>query len=303
MACNSPEFASHGVCATVIPINDHTTTSNNKAMVPMNLRVRMVMAEMCSSLQWAPCAREGADYKVRANSFKRSFDDRYSCTASTTRQRHQMVAALDRPADRDHGAGRRRHASDRIRALDCRVETGYRHSAAAHSGTMDAGVRSLQDHPAISRTQRWHEPWRVQDDFLVGMEPPAARACDRHRLSAAVSLVSLARRLGRGPEAAVVADLRPLRAAGRGRLVDGGLRAFAARRGFAISSRHPSGAGAPHFCSNRLDAAPAGGPASISRICAAEIHQCGTARADIRAALSGPAGRGAARGKGLQHLA
>ena len=25
----------------------------------------------------APCAREGADYKVRANSFKRSFDDRY----------------------------------------------------------------------------------------------------------------------------------------------------------------------------------------------------------------------------------
>src|SRR5713101_8327831 len=66
MACNSPEFASHGVCATVIPINDHTTTSNNKAMVPMNLRVRIVMAEMCSLLRCAPCAREGADYKVPA---------------------------------------------------------------------------------------------------------------------------------------------------------------------------------------------------------------------------------------------
>jgi hypothetical protein len=51
-------------------------------MVPMNLRVRMVMAEMCSSLQWAPCAREGAHYKVRANSYKRSFNDRYSCTTS-----------------------------------------------------------------------------------------------------------------------------------------------------------------------------------------------------------------------------
>ncbi|MEA2859615.1 MAG: heme a synthase, partial [Methylobacteriaceae bacterium] len=57
MACNSPEFASHGVCAAVIPINDHTTTSNNKAMVPMNLRVRIVMAEMCSSPSIARLAR------------------------------------------------------------------------------------------------------------------------------------------------------------------------------------------------------------------------------------------------------
>ncbi len=57
MACNNPEFASHGVCAAVIPINDHTTTSNNKAMVPMNLRVRIVMAEMCSSPSIARLAR------------------------------------------------------------------------------------------------------------------------------------------------------------------------------------------------------------------------------------------------------
>src|SRR5258706_11131738 len=123
-------------------------------MVPMNLRVRMVMMEMCNSLEWAPCAREPADYKVRANSFKRSFDDRYFCK----QPRHQMVAALDRRADRDHGAGRRCHASDRIRALDCRVETRYRHSAAAHSGAMDTGIRGLQDHSAISRTQRRHKP-------------------------------------------------------------------------------------------------------------------------------------------------
>src|SRR6266571_1124631 len=45
MACNSPEVASHGVCATVIPISDHTTTSTSRAMVPKNLRVRIVMAE------------------------------------------------------------------------------------------------------------------------------------------------------------------------------------------------------------------------------------------------------------------
>src|SRR5258705_3495070 len=55
MAWSSPEFASHGVCATVIPINDHTTTSTSKAMVPKNLRVRIVMA--CSSYQFTHLAR------------------------------------------------------------------------------------------------------------------------------------------------------------------------------------------------------------------------------------------------------
>src|SRR6266849_7254397 len=151
MACSSPEFASHGVCATVIPISDQTTTSRSRAMVPKNLRVRMVMAKMCGPLQvGAPCAREGADYKVRANSYKRSFDDRYFRTTSTPWPHDQMVAAVDRRADRDHGAGRRRHASHRIRAFDRRVETGHRHSAAAQSGAMDRGVRSLQDDSAIS---------------------------------------------------------------------------------------------------------------------------------------------------------
>src|SRR6267378_2255380 len=59
MACNSPELASHGVCATVIPINDHATTSTSKAMVPKNLRVRIVMAKMCSSFQFTRLARGG----------------------------------------------------------------------------------------------------------------------------------------------------------------------------------------------------------------------------------------------------
>src|ERR1700682_1135219 len=205
IACNSPELASHGVCATVIPINDHTTTSTSKAMVPKNLRVRIVMTEMCSSLWSAPCAREGADYKVRANSFKRSFDDRYFPTPNAAQPRPPLVAALDRRADRDHGAGRRRHATHRIRAFNRRVETGHRHSAAAQSGAMDPGVRSLQDHPAISRAQCGHESCRVQDHFLVGMEPPAARTRDRGCLSAAVSLVPVARGFKLGPEETAVA--------------------------------------------------------------------------------------------------
>ena len=45
------------------------------------------------------------------------------------------------------------------------------------------------------------------------------------------------------------------RAAGRGRLVDGGLGADAADRGLAISPRHASGAGAGDLCRHRLDAA------------------------------------------------
>ena len=38
-----------------------------------------------------------------------------------------------------------------------------------------------------------------------------------------------------------------------------------AGRGFAISSRHPSGAGAADFRGDRLDAAAAGGPAAVGR--------------------------------------
>ena len=63
--------------------------------------------------------------------------------------------------------------------------------------------------------------------------------------------------LERGAEAAAVADLRPRRAAGRGRLVDGGLGPVAADRGVAVSAGDASGAGAGDFCRDRLDAAAA----------------------------------------------
>src|ERR1700694_1942085 len=106
MPCNSPKFASHGVCATVIPISDHITTSNNNAMVPKSLRVRILMAEICGSLPvHAPCAREGAEYKVRSNSLKRSVDDRYFRQSSLTQSPRPRVAGRDCRPDRDHGAG------------------------------------------------------------------------------------------------------------------------------------------------------------------------------------------------------
>src|ERR1700737_2013441 len=145
MACIRPELASHGDCAIVIPISDHTTTSASKAMVPKNLRVRIVMADMGSSqANCAPCAREGADYKGRVNSIKhgsrRGFYDRYFRTAGSAKPRRQVVAGVGRRPDRDHGAGRRRDAADGIRIVDRRVETGHRYAAAAHGRTVDAGV-------------------------------------------------------------------------------------------------------------------------------------------------------------------
>src|ERR1019366_6680072 len=101
------------------------------------------------------------------------------------------------------------------------------------------------------------------------MEPPAAWTRDRHCLPAAVSLVPVARGSGRGAEAAVVADLRPRRAAGRGWLVDGGVGTFAAGRGIAISSCHPSCAGASDLCGHRLDRAPALGQGAVGSTFAA----------------------------------
>src|SRR4051794_21593618 len=104
-----------------MPNNDQTTTSTSRAMVPKNLRVRMVMTQMCISPESRLCAREAADYKGRENSIKRGVDDgsfRTTCSVA----RHQMVAVVDRRPDRRDGAGRRRHPADRIRVVDRRVE-------------------------------------------------------------------------------------------------------------------------------------------------------------------------------------
>src|SRR5260370_7044113 len=100
-----------------------------------------------------------------------------------------------------------------------------------------------------------------------------------------------------------MADLRPRRAAGRGRLVDGGLGAFSAGRGFAISTGDPSGAGAADLCRHRLDAAAVERANTVYGAVTTENHQHDPAGADLRAALFRRAGGGLACGPGLQHLA
>src|SRR5256885_14579666 len=131
------------------------------------------------------------------------------------------------------------------------------------------------------------------------MEPSAARPRDRHRLSAAVSLVHLARRaISRASTPALVC-FWARRATGRGRLVDGGLRAFAKGGSFAIPSGDTSAAGTCDLCSHRLDLATPFGTAAAYRIVAAENHERPIAGADIRAALFRCAGRGLASGQDL----
>ena len=87
------------------------------------------MANMSIDARGAACAREGADYKGRANSIKRAptFDMTSSAPHALCRRRRADVADLGRRADRAHGAGRRRHAADGIRAVDRRMEADHRH--------------------------------------------------------------------------------------------------------------------------------------------------------------------------------
>src|SRR6201981_2823220 len=122
---------------------------------------------------------------------------------------------------------------------------------------MERGVRGLQEHPAICRAQCGDEYCAVQNHLLVGMEPPAARPRDRHCLTAATPLFPMAIHPRGGRKAATVADRRPWRAAGRGRLVDGGLGAVGTNRGVALSA-----GGASRACAFYLFLAPLAGAAA-----------------------------------------
>src|ERR1044072_8638031 len=112
MTWYNPDAASHGVCATVMPSSDHTATSTSSAMVPTNLRVRILMTEM----RGAGAARlgpgEAADYKVHANSHKTQGFDERGFRAFHAAAGGALVARRRCGADRGHGAGRRCHAAD-----------------------------------------------------------------------------------------------------------------------------------------------------------------------------------------------
>ena len=121
-----------------------------------------------------------------------------------------------------------------FRAVDRRMEAGDRHVAADQRGRVAGRVRQVQDHSAVPAAQQRDDASRVQDDLLVGVDAPADGAADRRRVSAAVPVVSGEGLDRAGPALAAMGDLRPRRAARRGRLVDGRVGARPSASGLAI---------------------------------------------------------------------
>ena len=169
--------------------------------------------------------RAGSGRTIRGAPIHSSrFDDRHF---RHDRRPHRAVRwwlIVGRRADRADGAGRRRDAADRIRAVDRRMEAGHRHAAAA------------------DRRQQWTQAFEAYKTIPQYRELNAGMTLAEfktifwwewsHRLLGRVIgvayLLPFLFFLWRGAlsarsEAAAVADLRARRAAGRGRLVDGGV--------------------------------------------------------------------------------
>jgi hypothetical protein len=137
------------------------------------------------------------------------------------------------------------------------VGAGHRHPAAARHKRVAGRVREISGHSAISRASFRHDPRRVPDDLLVGVDASASGPADRRGVSPAVSLVSLARHAGTIVTSAAVVHFRARGAARRRRLVDGGVRAGRARRGLAISAGDASYPRMRYLCHAARDGAAA----------------------------------------------
>src|ERR1043166_3107345 len=267
-------------------------TSAKGAAAAISLRVRIRIFWPCAATR-RRLPRRGPLYMVRAVPCKRRAYDRGERSAA--RARDPALASGDRRAHRRHGAGGRRDAPDRVRPLDRRMAAGDRHPAAAFRRAMAERVRQIPLDAAVPAPQRRHEPCRLQDDLLVGMGAPPARARDRGGVPAAVLVLPVAR-LGLTPAAReIMGDLRPGRAAGRGRLVDGRLGPGEPGRGLAISPRNPPRAGVRDLRGDWLDAAEPFGTRRGRGAPAPTVERRGTAGAGTGADLSRRAGRWAAR--------
>ncbi len=152
-----------------------------------------------------------------------------------------------------------------VRAFHRRVETGHRRHSAAVARGVAGGVRQVPADPAVPRTQPRHEPGRVQNHLLVGVEPSPAGAAGRRGVPVAVSVFSLARLDRAGLEGAAVDAVRRRRAARRRRLVDGVVGSRRPGQRVAISPGVPSDARLRDLCGDPLDRARSCSRASWSR--------------------------------------
>src|SRR5262245_38085994 len=103
------------------------------------------------------------------------------------------------------------------------MEASDRHGSTLERKLLAGRVREVQDDPALSAGEPRDDARGVQADLLVGMGAPPTWPPDWCGVSAAVSMVPLARRNRASFARMAVGHLRSWRAARRGRLVDGGL--------------------------------------------------------------------------------
>ena len=146
------------------------------------------------------------------------------------------------------------------------MAAGCGHIAAADDRRVAGGIRKISDHSAISRTQCRHES-RLMFKTIYWWEwtHRSARAADRRCVPAAVSVVSVARMDRAGYSCAIVDDLWTGRAARRGWLVDGDVRAHRACKCCARAAGVSSDARLRHLRCNFVDRAAAARGCSAKR--------------------------------------
>ena len=148
------------------------------------------------------------------------------------------LALRPRRAGDRHGGDRRRDAAHGVGAFDHGMEACHgRHPALLRHG-LGGGVREISRLLAIPEPEPGHGAGRVQDDLLVGMEPPAARPFPR-RLFLPPPHLPLVARTGHEPSGA---DADRHRRAGRppgdGRLDHGRVRARTRHDGRRAAQAH-----------------------------------------------------------------
>src|SRR5476649_1269273 len=192
-------------CASAIANSPHTDTSARSATVPISLRVRMdigfsvICGEAAVTIwsAWFPASKYSkSDQHARS-----------SISSGISLTRGAVLAARRRGDDLSDAGGRRRHAADRVRALDCGMEAGHRYAAANVGARMASRVNQVSGDPAIPRAQPRHDPRPVQDDLLVGMVTPDVGARDRRGVPAAVFGILVARLDSAKPTLAAVGNL------------------------------------------------------------------------------------------------
>ena len=258
-----------GTCASAMATSAQTMTRTNSAIAPMNLRRRSGIE--ASDIRSVASAGRSTIWSARAATSEpmtEATTTQIRPTRAPIRLWLYAVAALVLAMVLVGGATRLTESG--LSITEWKPVMGVLPPLGERA--VAGRVRKISGHSAIPRTQRRHEPCRVQDDLLVGMDASAARPADRRGVPVAVPVVSLARIGGAGAAPAAVVHFRARRAARRSRLVDGRVRPRRSRRGLAIPAGDASHPRLRDLCRADLDGAAARRATVGSRACAHSLR-------------------------------